>query len=118
MLQRIFGTAWATKKELKTYLHRIEEAEKRDHRRLAKQLDPFHFQEESPGMVFWHDNGWRIYTLIMQYMHEQYGVRERAGLLGSRVSRPLLIEGTNRSRRPGHWAWSSRLVGQAWRVAP
>ena len=71
MLQRIYGTAWATKKELKTYLHRIEEAEKRDHRRLAKQLDLFHFQEESPGMVFWHDNGWRIYTQIVQYMREQ-----------------------------------------------
>ena len=71
MLQRIYGTAWATKKELKTYLHRIEEAEKRDHRRLAKQLDLFHFQEESPGMVFWHDNGWRIYTQIVQYIREQ-----------------------------------------------
>ena len=71
MLQRIYGTAWATKKELKAYLHRIEEAEKRDHRRLAKQLDLFHFQEEAPGMVFWHDNGWRIYTLIEQYMREQ-----------------------------------------------
>ena len=71
MLQRIYGTAWATKKELKTYLHRIEEAEKRDHRRLAKQLDLFHFQEESPGMVFWHDNGWSIYTQIVQYIREQ-----------------------------------------------
>ena len=71
MLQRIYGTAWATKKDLKTYLHRIEEAEKRDHRRLAKQLDLFHFQEESPGMVFWHDNGWRIYTQIVQYIREQ-----------------------------------------------
>ncbi len=71
MLQRIYGTAWATKKELKAYLHRIAEAEKRDHRRLAKQLDLFHFQEEAPGMVFWHDNGWRIYTLIEQYIREQ-----------------------------------------------
>ncbi len=71
MLQRIYGTAWATKKELKAYLHRIEEAEKRDHRRLAKQLDLFHFQEAAPGMVFWHDNGWRIYTAIVQYIREQ-----------------------------------------------
>ncbi len=71
MLQRIYGTAWATKKELKAYLHRIEEAEKRDHRRLAKQLDLFHFQEEAPGMVFWHDNGWHIYTLIEQYLRGQ-----------------------------------------------
>jgi threonyl-tRNA synthetase len=71
MLQRIYGTAWATKKELKAYLHRMAEAKKRDHRRLAKQLDLFHFQEEAPGMVFWHDNGWRIYTLIEQYIREQ-----------------------------------------------
>jgi len=71
MLQRIYGTAWATKKDLDEYLHRLEEAEKRDHRRLAKQLDLFHFQEEAPGMVFWHDNGWRIYTLISDYMRDQ-----------------------------------------------
>jgi threonyl-tRNA synthetase len=68
MLQRIYGTAWASKKDLKAYLHRMAEAEKRDHRRLAKQLDLFHFQEEAPGMVFWHDNGWRIYTLIEDYI--------------------------------------------------
>jgi threonyl-tRNA synthetase len=71
MLQRIYGTAWATKKELKAYLHRMEEAKKRDHRRLAKQLDLFHFQEEAPGMVFWHDNGWAIYLQIEQYIREQ-----------------------------------------------
>jgi threonyl-tRNA synthetase len=71
MLQRIYGTAWANKKDLKAYLHRMEEAEKRDHRRLAKQLDLFHFQEEAPGMVFWHDNGWRIYTLIEEYIRGQ-----------------------------------------------
>ncbi len=71
MLQRIYGTAWATKKELKAYTRRIEEAEKRDHRRLAKQLDLFHFQECAPGMVFWHDNGWRIYTQIVEYIREQ-----------------------------------------------
>jgi threonyl-tRNA synthetase len=71
MLQRIYGTAWATKKDLDEYLHRLEEAEKRDHRRLARQLDLFHFQEEAPGMVFWHDKGWRIYTLISEYMRDQ-----------------------------------------------
>ncbi len=71
MLQRIYGTAWATKKDLEQYLQRLEEAEKRDHRRLGKQLDLFHFQEEAPGMVFWHDHGWRIYTLIQSYMREQ-----------------------------------------------
>ena len=71
MLQRIYGTAWAGKKDLQEYLHRLEEAEKRDHRRLGKQLDLFHFQEEAPGMVFWHDNGWRIYMLIQEYMRQQ-----------------------------------------------
>ncbi|HGX91783.1 MAG TPA: TGS domain-containing protein, partial [Candidatus Tenderia sp.] len=71
MLQRIYGTAWANKKELKAYLHRLEEAEKRDHRKLAKKLDLFHTQEEAPGMVFWHDNGWRIYQEVEQYVRQQ-----------------------------------------------
>jgi threonyl-tRNA synthetase len=71
MLQRIYGTAWANKKDLDAYLHRLEEAEKRDHRRVGKQLDLFHFQEEAPGMVFWHDKGWRIYTEVQNYMREQ-----------------------------------------------
>jgi len=70
MLQRIYGTAWANKKDLKNYLHRLEEAEKRDHRKLGRQLNLFHFQEEAPGMVFWHDSGWRIYTEIQSYMRE------------------------------------------------
>ena len=61
MLQRIYGTAWADKKDLEAYLERLEEAEKRDHRKLAKKLDLFHFQEEAPGMMFWHANGWTIY---------------------------------------------------------
>ncbi len=68
MLQRIYGTAWLNEKDLKAYLYRLEEAEKRDHRKLAKQLGLFHFQEEAPGMVFWHENGWRIYQEVTQYM--------------------------------------------------
>ncbi len=68
MLQRIYGTAWATKKQLKQYLTRIEEAEKRDHRKIAKKLGLFHTQEEAPGMVFWHPAGWSIYQTIEQYM--------------------------------------------------
>ncbi len=71
MLQRIYGTAWASKKELDTYLHNLEEAEKRDHRRIAKQLDLFHFQEEAPGMVFWHDHGWIIYTQVKNYLRQR-----------------------------------------------
>ncbi|MEJ2382393.1 MAG: threonine--tRNA ligase [Gammaproteobacteria bacterium] len=70
MLQRIYGTAWADKKALKAYLHRLEEAEKRDHRKLGRQLDLFHTQEEAPGMVFWHDNGWLVYQQIEQYIRQ------------------------------------------------
>ena len=68
MLQRIYGTAWPDTKALKQYLHRIEEASKRDHRRIGKQLDLFHAQEEAPGMVFWHPKGWTLYQVIEQYM--------------------------------------------------
>jgi threonyl-tRNA synthetase len=71
MLQRIYGTAWPSKKELNTYLHNLEEAEKRDHRRIARQLDLFHFQEEAPGMVFWHDHGWIIYTQVKNYIRKR-----------------------------------------------
>ncbi|MBU2885977.1 threonine--tRNA ligase [Gilvimarinus agarilyticus] len=67
-LQRVYGTAWNDKKELKAYLRRLEEAEKRDHRKLAKKYDLFHMQEEAPGMVFWHPKGWSVYTEIEQYM--------------------------------------------------
>ena len=70
-LQRIYGTAWANKKQLKAYLNRIAEAEKRDHRKIAKKLDLFHTQEEAPGMVFWHPAGWSIYQTIERYMREK-----------------------------------------------
>ena len=70
MLQRIHGTAWGSKKDLKLYLQRLEEAEKRDHRKLGKKLDLFHFQEEAPGMVFWHPKGWTIYLVIESYMRQ------------------------------------------------
>lgn len=79
MLQRIYGTAWGNKKELKAYLNRIAEAEKRDHRKIAKKLDLFHTQEEAPGMVFWHPAGWTIYQTIERYMRDkqlQYGYQE------------------------------------------
>ncbi|MFA7554007.1 MAG: threonine--tRNA ligase [Spongiibacteraceae bacterium] len=71
MLQRVYGTAWANKKDLKAYLHRLEEAEKRDHRKLGKKYDLFHMQEEAPGMVFWHPKGWNLYKTIEGYMREQ-----------------------------------------------
>jgi threonyl-tRNA synthetase len=79
MLQRIYGTCWADKKDLQDYLHRIEEAEKRDHRKLGKKFDLFHTQEEAPGMVFWHPKGWQIYLAIEQYIRQfqqGHGYRE------------------------------------------
>lgn len=71
MLQRIYGTAWLTQKELQNYLYRLEEAEKRDHRKLAKKLDLFHLQEAAPGMIFWHPNGWTLYQTIKSYLQSQ-----------------------------------------------
>ncbi len=71
MLQRVYGTAWSNKKELKEYLRRIEEAEKRDHRKIGKKLDLFHMQEEAPGMVFWHPRGWTIYQQVEQFMRDE-----------------------------------------------
>ena len=70
-LQRIYGTAWANKKDLKAYIKRLEEAEKRSHRKIGRQLDLFHIQEEAPGQVFWHDKGWTIYNTIEQYMRDR-----------------------------------------------
>ena len=70
-LQRIYGTAWANKKQLKAYINRMAEAEKRDHRKIGKKLDLFHMQEEAPGSVFWHPKGWAIYNGIMDYMRQK-----------------------------------------------
>lgn len=97
MLQRIYGTAWADKKALADYLHRLEEAEKRDHRKLGKVMDLFHVQEEAPGMVFWHDNGWRIYVTIQNYMREllrKHGYQE--------VHTPQIID-RSLWEKSGHW---------------
>ena len=71
MLQRIYGTAWATGKQLKTYLHQLEEAERRDHRRLGREMDLFHFQEEAPGAVFWHPKGWTLFLGLIDYMRRR-----------------------------------------------
>ncbi|MEW8535088.1 MAG: threonine--tRNA ligase [Candidatus Thiodiazotropha endolucinida] len=97
MLQRIYGTAWRDKKELKTYLHRLEEAEKRDHRKIGKAQDLFHTQEEAPGMAFWHDKGWRIYLVIQQYIRDKlndHGYQE--------VHTPQVIDRTL-WEKSGHW---------------
>ncbi len=76
MLQRIYGTAWETQEQLDNYLHLLEEAEKRDHRKLGKELDLFHFQEEAPGSVFWHHKGWTLFRLLIDYMRKR---QEEAG---------------------------------------
>jgi threonyl-tRNA synthetase len=97
MLQRIYGTAWRDKKELKDYLRRLEEAEKRDHRKLGKQLDLFHFQEEAPGMAFWHHRGRVIYRQVERYMRaklDEYGYQE--------VDTPQVLD-RSLWERSGHW---------------
>ncbi len=96
-LQRIYGTAWNDKKELKAHLLRIEEAEKRDHRKLAKQLDLFHLQEEAPGMVFWHPNGWHIYQVLEQYMRQ---IQVRAGY--QEIKTPQIVD-KSLWEKSGHW---------------
>ncbi|MFZ2727678.1 MAG: threonine--tRNA ligase [Methylococcaceae bacterium] len=97
MLQRIYGTAWGDKKELQAYLTRLEEAEKRDHRKLAKTLDLFHTQEEAPGMVFWHEKGWLIYQQIEQYIRAKLRVNGYA-----EVKTPQLVDRTL-WEKSGHW---------------
>jgi threonyl-tRNA synthetase len=97
MLQRIYGTAWATKEEQDAYLHQLEEAEKRDHRRLGTQLDLFHVQEEAPGQVFWHPKGWTIWQQVEQYMRRVYrdnGYQE--------VRAPQILD-RSLWERSGHW---------------
>jgi len=97
MLQRIYGTVWRDKKELKAYLKRLEEAEKRDHRKLGKQLDLFHFQDEAPGMAFWHQKGRVIYRQVEQYMRaklDEYGYQE--------VETPQVLD-RSLWERSGHW---------------
>jgi len=97
MLTRIYGTAWLNDKDLKAYLFQLEEAEKRDHRKIGKQLDLFHQQEESPGMVFWHPNGWAIWQQVEQYMR---GVYKRSGY--QEVRCPMVLE-VSLWKKSGHW---------------
>ena len=97
MLQRIYGTCWRNKKELDEYLHRIEEAEKRDHRKLGKVMDLFHFQEESPGAVFWHEGGWQLFQSLIDFMRQRQteaGYRE--------VNTPDILDKTL-WEKSGHW---------------
>ena len=97
MLQRIYGTAWADEKQLADYLHRLEEAEKRDHRKLGREMSLFHIQEEAIGMIFWHDKGWTLFRLLEQYIRDK--IRARGYL---EVKTPILVERTL-WEQSGHW---------------
>ncbi|SFL56871.1 MULTISPECIES: threonine--tRNA ligase [Rugamonas] len=97
MLQRVYGTAWAKKEDQEQYLHVLEEAEKRDHRKLGKQLDFFHFQDEAPGLVFWHPKGWAIWQAVEQYMRNKYQVNGYQEVKAPQILDRTLWEKT------GHW---------------
>ena len=97
MLQRIYGTAWDTKEELNSYIEKIEAAEKNDHRKLGKQLDLFHFQEEAPGMVFWHSKGWTVYQLLKSFMRK---VNSDSGY--EEINTPQILDKTL-WEKSGHW---------------
>ncbi|CAN7606855.1 threonine--tRNA ligase [Rhizobium sp. LjRoot30] len=98
MLTRIYGTAWAEQSELDNYLHVLAEAEKRDHRRLGREMDLFHFQEEGPGVVFWHGKGWRIFQTLVSYM------RRRLAADYQEVNAPQVLD-TALWETSGHWGW-------------
>ena len=98
MLQRVYGTAWTKKEDLDAYLHRLEEAEKRDHRKLGKQLDLFHMQEEAPGLVFWHPKGWVMWQEVEQYMRQVYRDSDY-----QEIRCPQILD-RNLWERSGHWA--------------
>jgi threonyl-tRNA synthetase len=104
MLQRIYGTAWKNKDELKAYLHMLEEAEKRDHRKLGKQLDLFHLQDEAPGMVFWHPKGWAIWQVVEQYMRAEL---DKDGY--SEIKTPQVVD-RSLWEKSGHWEMYSELM--------
>ncbi|WP_186386422.1 threonine--tRNA ligase [Stappia sp. TSB10P1A] len=98
MLTRIYGTAWANESELKAYLHMLEEAEKRDHRKLGREMDLFHFQEEGPGVVFWHAKGWSLFQSLVAYM------RRRLDEDYDEVNAPQILD-TSLWETSGHWGW-------------
>ena len=104
MLQRIYGTAWPNKEALSNYLHRLEEAEKRDHRKIGRRLDLFHTQEEAPGMVFWHDRGWLIYQQVIAYVRQQLRANNY-----QEVHTPDVLD-RSLWERSGHWEKFSELM--------
>ncbi|MDH5572637.1 MAG: TGS domain-containing protein, partial [Gammaproteobacteria bacterium] len=104
MLQRIYGTAWADKKQLKAYLHRIEEAEKRDHRKIGKQLGLFHTQEEAPGMVFWHQHGWDLNLTIQGYIRDRLRQHDY-----QEINTPQVVD-RSLWEKSGHWDKFSEMM--------
>ena len=103
MLSRIYGTAWASEKDLKEHLNRLEEAEKRDHRKLGREMDLFHFQEEAPGSIFWHDKGWTLFQSLIAYMRRRqkdWGYKE--------VNSPDIME-KSLWETSGHWEKSAKI---------
>jgi threonyl-tRNA synthetase len=97
MLQRVYGTAWSNKQDLEEYIHRLEEAEKRDHRKIGKKQNLFHVQEEAPGMVFWHEKGWTLYQIVEQYMRSIFRSNDY-----KEVHTPQLID-RSLWEKSGHW---------------
>ncbi|MEK9779116.1 MAG: threonine--tRNA ligase [Gammaproteobacteria bacterium] len=97
MLQRVYGTAWSNKQDLEEYIHRLEEAEKRDHRKIGKKQNLFHVQEEAPGMVFWHEKGWTLYQIVEQYMRSIFRLNDY-----KEVHTPQLID-RSLWEKSGHW---------------
>ena len=97
MLTRIYGTAWKNEKDLNSYLHSIEEAEKRDHRKIGKEMNLFHFQEEAPGMVFWHPNGWTVYRLLQDFMRDKLQAFDY-----QEINTPLVVD-RKLWEASGHW---------------
>ena len=118
MLSRIYGVAFATRKELDEYLHRMEEAEKRDHRRIGKQLDLFHFQEEAPGMVFWHDKGWRLFREVEGYMRDHLAEYDYLEVNTPQVLDRSLWEKSGHWDKFGHMIFATHTEGRDYAIKP
>ncbi len=118
MLSRIYGVAFASKKELDEYLQRLEEAERRDHRRIGKQLDLFHFQEEAPGMVFWHDKGWRLFREVEGYMREHLARYDYLEVNTPQILDRSLWERSGHWDKFGHMIFATHTEGRDYAIKP
>jgi threonyl-tRNA synthetase len=118
MLSRVYGVAFASKKELDEYLHRMAEAEKRDHRRIGKQLDLFHFQEEAPGMVFWHDKGWRLFRQVEGFMRNHLAKYDYLEVNTPQVLDRSLWEKSGHWDKFGHMIFATHTEGRDYAIKP